>query len=279
MVSSVVHEYTVLWSTRISQRDKRWSDGMLRYYELNNKIEVLSDQNMIVATDFYPKSKSNPVTSGYFDNGHQVVLPGGRVVVEVDEYVGKYTRDVVFGRKSEVRAIAMGNLIERKEPEMRRERPRRIGLGRPRKALKLEAESAPTVKEEPVGLVRVKEEPFCLMTRVKAKATESVEPSPKRIRVKTEPDALETVKPEPTSQLAEPKSSPESLDTVLPRIAPRLSRHFRYMPQKSLSPPDTPQCNVSFVQPTESGAPNTTIDPTEEQFLSMVQDLRRRENV
>lgn len=93
-LTSVVHEYLILYSSRILQKDKRWSDGKLRYYEFNQKIEVCSEELFIVATDFYPPSRKLPLESGAFEEGKQYQLPSGRLLVEFEEYLGCYMRDV-----------------------------------------------------------------------------------------------------------------------------------------------------------------------------------------
>lgn len=91
---SVVHDYAILYSNRITQKDKRWTDGRLRFYELNSKIEVYSEEQFLVASDFYPSSKKLPLETGAFEEGTEYTLPSGKLVVSFQEYLGCSVRDV-----------------------------------------------------------------------------------------------------------------------------------------------------------------------------------------
>lgn len=91
---SIVHEYAVLYSYRILQKDKKWSDGKLRFYDFNNKMELLNMDDNIVESDFFPFSKKNPVISGFFAEGNQFKLPNNRALVEITDFLSIYTRDV-----------------------------------------------------------------------------------------------------------------------------------------------------------------------------------------
>lgn len=52
-ITSVVREFTVLYSNRILQKDKRWQDGVLKFYEHNHKVEIHDEeQRHIVLSDF-----------------------------------------------------------------------------------------------------------------------------------------------------------------------------------------------------------------------------------
>lgn len=93
-LTSVVHDFAVLYSTRVRQKDKRWSDGRLRFYEFNNKLEVFSEDNLLVASDFYPHASRNPLEHGVFGDGETYQLPGGKLVIEFSEYVGCSIRDI-----------------------------------------------------------------------------------------------------------------------------------------------------------------------------------------
>lgn len=94
MLISVVHTYTILYSKRVHQKDKKWEDGKLRFYEFNNKFEVISDDGMRVATDFYPSEKKLRKDGPPFEVGTTLVLPSGNLIVEFDDYVGVTNRDV-----------------------------------------------------------------------------------------------------------------------------------------------------------------------------------------
>ncbi|KAF8004474.1 hypothetical protein HF325_001922 [Metschnikowia pulcherrima] len=98
---SIVHEFAVLYSSRVLQKDKRWSDGRLRYYELNNKLEVFSDDMLLVSTDFYPHHARKPLETGVFDEGAVYVLPSGKLILEFNEYFGSFERDLstIFAKR------------------------------------------------------------------------------------------------------------------------------------------------------------------------------------
>lgn len=95
MLLSIVHTYTVLYSKRVRQKDKKWEDGKLRFYEFNNKFEVISEDGMLVAADFYPSEKKfNKDGKPPFEIGSSFVFPNGNLIVEFDDYVGVTNRDV-----------------------------------------------------------------------------------------------------------------------------------------------------------------------------------------
>lgn len=86
---SIVHEWSVLYSNRIFQKDKKWCDGKLKYYVFNNKVEVSNEDDQLIEVDFItPKFASN------FTDGNQVRLPGNRIIVEIDSHLSTYSRDI-----------------------------------------------------------------------------------------------------------------------------------------------------------------------------------------
>lgn len=86
---SIVHEWSILYSNRIFQKDKKWCDGKLKYFEFNNKVEVLNEDDQLIEVDFItPKFASN------FTNGNQIRLPGNRILVEIDSHLSTYSRDI-----------------------------------------------------------------------------------------------------------------------------------------------------------------------------------------
>lgn len=90
---SIVHEYSVLYSTRVFQKDKKWSDGTLKYYEFNDKLEIYNEDLNLISTDFYPKNRGNPIKD-VFQEGNEFKLPNRQMVVEINEYKSSYKRDV-----------------------------------------------------------------------------------------------------------------------------------------------------------------------------------------
>lgn len=121
---SVVHDYSILYSNRILQKDKRWSDGRLRFYEVNNKMEVYSDEQSLVASDFYPSARKSPLESGAFEEGKEFQLPSGKLVLSIESYLGCSMRDLskVFKRPSERQPVANPHAVSVKdEPSIKME--------------------------------------------------------------------------------------------------------------------------------------------------------------
>lgn len=106
---SIVHEWSVLYTNRIFQRDKKWCDGKLKYYVFNNKVEVSNEDDQLIEVDFItPKFASN------FTDGKQVRLPGNRIIVEIDTHLSTYSRDISELSKRVKREHASVNI--KKEP-------------------------------------------------------------------------------------------------------------------------------------------------------------------
>lgn len=144
MLTSVVHEFSVLYSNRVHQKDKKWSDGRLKYYEFNRKIEILSEEMMLVASDFYPPGGKPPLESGVFEDGNTYKLPNGKVIVEFAEYLGCKERDILKmfvkldSKQNQStlvpeRPIKVVSHVKVESPISAIKRSPRIGLGRPKK--------------------------------------------------------------------------------------------------------------------------------------------------
>lgn len=88
---SVIQEYCVLYSDRLVQRDKKWVDGILKYYEFNNKIEILTEDGVLVKSDF--KKINFEVNKQYKINN---------MIVEVLEFNGASERDILMLFKKEL---------------------------------------------------------------------------------------------------------------------------------------------------------------------------------
>lgn len=144
---SIVHDFAVLYSSRVHQKDKKWSDGRLKYYEFNKKIEVLSDEGFLVSSDFYPSGAKPPLESGIFEDRNTYKLPNGKLVVEFSEYLGCAERDIskLFQKHSQVdiKKEPIMMLPERRikielhpmaHSEISKPMAPRVGLGRPKKA-------------------------------------------------------------------------------------------------------------------------------------------------
>lgn len=116
---SIVHEFAVLYSSRVFQKDKKWNDGRLRYYELNNKLEVFSDDMLLVGADFYPHHARNPLECGVFEDGSLYILPNGKLILEFNEYLGTFERDLsnVFVKKDLAVTTEPNTRIQHNQPD------------------------------------------------------------------------------------------------------------------------------------------------------------------
>lgn len=138
---SIVHDFAVLYSPRVHQKDKKWSDGRLRYYEFNNKIEVVSDSNILVCSDFYPHNAKPPLENGVFEDGNTYMLPSGKLIVEFSEYLGCTERDIsnIF-LKSKSSEVVSERSVKREEARERIARIKSEGwvkVERPENAINL----------------------------------------------------------------------------------------------------------------------------------------------
>lgn len=87
---STVQEYSILYTERVVQKDKRWADGILKHYEFNNKIEIFSEDGILVKSDF------NNIK---FDIGKQYII--NKTLVEVLSHNGKFDRELTIKRENE----------------------------------------------------------------------------------------------------------------------------------------------------------------------------------
>ncbi|KAK6464720.1 hypothetical protein DFJ63DRAFT_317987 [Scheffersomyces coipomensis] len=106
---SIVHEYSVLFSDRINQKDKKWNDGVLRFYELNGKLEVSNSDDNIIANDFIPSKSNSIIHEKYLRVKNQFQLPTKRLLVEVVEKLSVSERDVSksFPKKAQTKPNAI----------------------------------------------------------------------------------------------------------------------------------------------------------------------------
>lgn len=134
MLVSIVHDFAVLYSPRVHQKDKKWSDGRLKYYEFNKKIEVVSDSNILVCSDFYPHNARPPLENGVFEDGNTYILPSGKLIVEFSEYLGCTERDIsnIF-LKSKSSEVVSERSVKREEARKRIDGVRSEGEGKERR--------------------------------------------------------------------------------------------------------------------------------------------------
>lgn len=73
-------------------------------------MEICTDDVMFVSSDFYPSTGKLPLESGAFEEGKQYKFPNGAFLVEFQEYLGCYMRDVtkVFRKNTDRQRIING---------------------------------------------------------------------------------------------------------------------------------------------------------------------------
>lgn len=118
--NSIVHEYRVLYSTRIVQKDKKWCDGILRYYEVNNKVELSNPTQLLLVSDFLSGSVGF-VMSEMLASGHEFKLPNKLFLVMVDEKLGSSVRDVSQAIRARNDTVMVSQPYIKSEPLIKKE--------------------------------------------------------------------------------------------------------------------------------------------------------------
>ncbi|CAK7897808.1 hypothetical protein CAAN3_03S07558 [[Candida] anglica] len=92
---SVVQEYSILYSSRLKQKSKNWQDGILKFYHFNNRIDIHNGEGHLIASDFFPPSRlPSRIETEYLKEGNEFKLPNGNILIEMDEKLECYERDV-----------------------------------------------------------------------------------------------------------------------------------------------------------------------------------------
>lgn len=86
---SVINEYCILYSDRIYQKDKKWIDGKLKYYELNHKVEIFNVEGDLIKSDF---------KSLKLEEDKQYII--GKFIIEVIEFENKFEREIIVQKNS-----------------------------------------------------------------------------------------------------------------------------------------------------------------------------------
>lgn len=112
-MTSLVKEFSVLYSNRVHQKTKNWKDGNLKYYLFNNRIDVHSESGEMIASDFFPPNKSREkIEEEYLVSGNQFKLPNAPILVEIDEKTGEYERDISIMFKKKNAAVPGGEKMD-----------------------------------------------------------------------------------------------------------------------------------------------------------------------
>lgn len=136
-MASIVHDFTILYSNRVYQKDKKWQDGRLRYYEFNKKIEIYNQEHTVVNTEFYPHLARDPIRHGVFEKDATFIFPSGKYIIEILDYVGCSERDLSkMWTENDVLNVPERSISIKEEPsdvqvsQMRHPPRRRVGLTR-----------------------------------------------------------------------------------------------------------------------------------------------------
>lgn len=230
--NSVVHEYGILYSNRVVQRDKKWNDGKLKYYEFNNKLEVYNEDGNLIEVDFITeKFRLN------LAEGNEFKLPNNRLVIEVDCKILSYTRDVSeLFKKSEKGAdqkrkqggIIGITKIKREPGIIKQEKTNNTRVVKPvvhrplRHKIKQEEPKPVQVKKEPTPVrPKVKQEPIVSPARIKQEPGIST-----KVPSTMKPFKNPTITP---IECATIKKNPTIRNRKIPRIPIKSSRVFRYL--------------------------------------------------
>lgn len=231
--NSIVHEYSILYSNRIIQKDKKWNDGRLKYYEFNNKLEVFNEDGNLIEVDFISeKFKHNLVEQNEFK------LPNNKLLIEIDCKISSYTRDVseLFKRSTKGTALpsstknnAIGITKIKSEPiQIKQERVIKPTIYRP-------------IKHEPFKIVenkqtKVKQGRLAIVKQEPVSVPIASPQSPPPPIIKQEPIDNPIARFSPSMEIQPQYSRKSEEGKPLPRIHPKSSRIFNYLSsQKALS--------------------------------------------
>jgi len=90
---SVVHEFSILYTSRVSQKNKCWFDGTLRYFEVNGKLEVSNEEGSVISIDFLNKPP-NVVLQTVLVPEKVLKLSNNALLLEIIAHTNDYERDV-----------------------------------------------------------------------------------------------------------------------------------------------------------------------------------------
>lgn len=85
LLKARAHEYAVLYSTRIDQKEKHWRDGYIRFYEYNGKLVLVNENDVVIALDFFSSKTNAHVLEHILLDGKVFKLPTNPLLVHVLE--------------------------------------------------------------------------------------------------------------------------------------------------------------------------------------------------
>lgn len=266
-LQSIVHEYNVLYSSRIHQRDKRWSDGILRFYEFNSKLEVANEHGIIITTDFIKNKPNSHTLSKTLVPDNEFKLPNNKLILQISDKISVYERDIsrMFVQqetqhKPVVKLEPLDTMLTSVNTSLLNSsipRRRRVGL---RRIVKLEPglensiakSSSSYLPQMPVvgkpkieaPTIRVKTEVGTatpIINRVPKSRIEKpfIQPQPRKPSTMTSTPSKTHSKSSASSNISPLSEKPISVNQLTPdmlrtfrslqRIPPMSARHFRYL--------------------------------------------------
>ncbi|KAG7661424.1 uncharacterized protein J8A68_005002 [[Candida] subhashii] len=250
---SIVHEYEILYSDRIKQKDKKWNDGFLKFYEFNSKLEILNDSKILIGADFIRDKQIPYILDTLLKDDNEFVLPGGKFIIQIQGFLQTSERDIskAFTKRSSTQVESQQQ--QRRQPTKLISPPTRIikaGSGRTNgqslkasRSLKL---SQPLIRTSAPALgIRKKTIKHKNGAQVLPKQSEPSQAANSSIITKTSGESLKPNKiirsAANTSHFTTTNSTQSKIRQLLiskdrrsnsrplPRILPMTSTHFEYM--------------------------------------------------
>ncbi|KAM7213168.1 Protein of unknown function (DUF2439) domain containing protein, partial [Rhypophila decipiens] len=85
--SATVLEFVCLFTHDLRRKQKRWQDGRLKYHTFNKRVMVYDDRGNFVGDMYWRRNWE-------FDEGEEIELERGGVIVQVAECVGRQNQDL-----------------------------------------------------------------------------------------------------------------------------------------------------------------------------------------
>lgn len=95
---SVVHEFVVLYTDKVTEKNKRWFDGTLRYFDLNGKVQLQNLDGIVISEDFTNRTKED-VLNKLLIPTKKYTFPNKSVLIDILEKSSTNIRDVSFLHK------------------------------------------------------------------------------------------------------------------------------------------------------------------------------------
>ncbi|ODV75415.1 Mte1p CYBJADRAFT_47233 [Cyberlindnera jadinii NRRL Y-1542] len=103
-IESRILEYNVLFTHDVRKKLKKWIDGKLRHYKLNDKVQVLSEDGIVVTEQFMLKADFSDQSK--WDDFIKV----GGVLVQIDSILCEFKRNVVPSKNIDQNGNSVGVL-------------------------------------------------------------------------------------------------------------------------------------------------------------------------